>query len=119
MIEILRNISMKLPLVREDIKWGSALCFSVSGKLFLIISIDEVPIGASFKVDEEIFEELSSKDGFRQAPYFAKMKWVKIDNIENLTESQWKEYIHNSYNLIKLKLPKKIQAEIDNHIKDL
>lgn len=116
MIEELQIFCKSLPKVTEDIKWGNNLCFSVAGKLFLVISLDELPIAASFKVSEEDFDELSSREGFMQAPYFAKNKWVKILDIDSISLNQWIDYVMNSYNLIKLKLTKKLQAEINEEL---
>lgn len=102
-----------LPYVTEDIKWGSTLCYSVAGKLFFVVSIDESPVAASFKVADEDFYEISEKPGFIQAPYFAKNKWVKILDLYSISDIELKKYILNSYNLIKFKLTKKMQKEID------
>ncbi len=113
MIEELRKYCLSLPKVTEDIKWGNVLCFSVGGKLFLVVSLDELPLAVSFKVSDEDFEEMSSRDGFMQAPYFAKNKWVKVLEIDSISLHDWNKHILNSYNLIKLKLTKKLQSEIN------
>ena len=113
MIEEIREFCLALPKVTEDLKWGNNLCFSVAGKLFLVISLDEFPLAASFKVNDDDFEVMSSRDGFIQAPYFAKNKWVKVLDINTISLADWNNYILNAYNLIKLKLTKKLQSEIN------
>ena len=45
----------------EDVKWGSDICFSVGGKMFLVAGLELSPVTASFKVTGEQFEEMSSK----------------------------------------------------------
>jgi predicted DNA-binding protein (MmcQ/YjbR family) len=113
MIDEIRQYCLSLPKVTVDIKWGHVLSFSVAGKLFLVISLDDLPLAASFKVSDEDFDEMSNRKGFVQAPYFAKNKWVKVLDIDSESLQDWKKYILNAYNLIKLKLTKKLQAEIN------
>jgi predicted DNA-binding protein (MmcQ/YjbR family) len=64
-IEEVQSLCKQLPGVTEDIKWGSDLCFSVGGKMFLVTALEQSPITASFKVTDEQFEELSVKPGFK------------------------------------------------------
>ena len=111
-IELLRGICKKLPGVTEDIKWENHLCFCVGGKIFIIIGIDEVPVTASFKVSEEDFDELTAKEGFSQAPYLAKRQWVFIDDVNRLSKKEWEQRIKIAYEIIKSKLPKKVQQNL-------
>lgn len=106
-IETLQKICHSLPDVTEDIKWETHLCFNIGGKMFLITSPDEIPVTASFKTTEEKFNELIERNGCKPAPYLAKHKWVKVDNINILKTKEWKELIEMSYNIIQSKLPKK------------
>jgi len=112
-IEDLRNICNSFPSVTEDIKWENHLCFNIGGKMFLIAGLDETPVTASFKVDDEDFAELSDKKGFKPAPFLARYKWIHCSDIQMLSEKKWKLYIGRSYSLIKSKLSKKLlrQAE--------
>jgi predicted DNA-binding protein (MmcQ/YjbR family) len=105
--ETLQIICKALPDVTEDIKWGQDLCFCVAGKMFFVVIPDKVPIPASFKTTEDLFNELTEKEGFQPAPYVARHKWVYIDNINRLNEKEWKHHIITSYELVKVKLPKK------------
>ncbi|MBX3042452.1 MAG: MmcQ/YjbR family DNA-binding protein [Candidatus Kapabacteria bacterium] len=113
-LEEISRYCLSLPLVTEDVKWDNVLCYSVAGKLFFVVSLDEVPCGASFKVPDDVFEELSENPNFIQAPYFAKNKWIKILDIGNLKISDKEEFILQAYNLIKQKLTKKLQKDIDD-----
>jgi predicted DNA-binding protein (MmcQ/YjbR family) len=112
-IEDIQAYCRSLPGVTEDIKWENNLCFSVVNKLFLLISLDEVPPGASFKVAVEDFDAISSREGFRQAPYFARMMWVRVDDIGRLSRKEWEEFIQGSYYLVRSKLPAKIRKEME------
>jgi predicted DNA-binding protein (MmcQ/YjbR family) len=111
-IEEIQKICKSLPSVTEDIKWEHDLCFSIGGKMFVVIGLNESPITASFKVKDEEFEEISSREGFMPAPYLARYKWVHIIDINKLSKKDWLHYIQQSYNLIKSKLPKKILMQL-------
>jgi len=106
-IEDIQAFCTKLPAVTEDIKWENHLCFCVGEKMFLILGLDEVPTTSSFKVNEEDFEEIASRAGFKPAPYLARYKWVWTSDIRNLSKDEWEHYIKKSYNLVKAKLSKK------------
>lgn len=111
-VEDIQTICKELPFVTEDIKWGHDLVFSIGGKMFCVVGLDQVPITASFKVKEDEFEELCKQDGFKPAPYVAKYKWVLINDIRNMNKDDWKKYIQQSYNLVKDKLPNKTKKEL-------
>ena len=111
-IEDIQNICKQFKGVTEDIKWEDHLCFNVGGKMFLVTAPDSTPPTASFKVPDEIFEELTAKGGFSPAAYLARYKWVYVDNFNRLNLKEWEEYIRQSYNLIFAKLPAKVRKEI-------
>jgi len=112
-IEEFRKFCLNLPAVTEDIKWENNLVFSVGGKMFCLADLDP-PFQASFKVREEEFEELSARDDIIQAPYFARMKWVKVMDESALSRQEWEHFLRQSYQLVKSKLPKKTRESIGN-----
>ena len=111
-IESLQNICSRFPGVTEDIKWEHHLCFSVAEKMFLMIGLDDSPLTASFKVSDEDFDEISSRKGFKPAPYMAKNKWVSVDDLNRMNKTEWQTIATNAYEIIKSKLPKKTQASL-------
>ena len=104
--ETLRTFCLALPAVKEEIKWGADLVFSVGGKMFCITSFEE-PFRASFKVPDEAFEELCNREGFEPAPYLARAKWVMVNNDAGLLKKEWETYVEQSYRIVKEKLTKK------------
>ncbi len=88
-IEQLRVYCLSLPGVEEDIKWGNNLCFTVAKKIFCIADL-EPPDNVSFKVREDEYEELSSREGFMPAPYLARAKWVTVTDRFRLNLKEWK-----------------------------
>ncbi len=109
-IEIVENICLALPAVTEDVKWGNDLVFSVGSKMFCVTSL-ELPFKCSFKVPDEDYEELSSRDGFMPAPYMARAKWVLVTKPSILHKNEWEKFIEQSYELVKAKLTKKARME--------
>ena len=110
-IDQLRAFCLSLPSVTEDVKWGHDLVFSIGGKMFSVASL-EPPFTCSFKVKDEEYEELSTRDGFEPAPYMARAKWVLVTNPKKLNKKEWESYIRQSYDLVKGKLTKKVQKEL-------
>ncbi len=111
-LEVIIKICNELNSVTSDIKWEDHLCFNVGGKMFYIASLGNTPTSSSFKVNEAEFEYLIEKEGIIPAPYLAKYKWVRIDDIRRIPEKEWEKYIKNSYYLVASKLSKKLQKEI-------
>jgi predicted DNA-binding protein (MmcQ/YjbR family) len=110
-IEELQSFCLSLPGVTEDIKWGDNLVFSVGEKLFCLADL-QPPLQVAFKVQEEEFEELAATPNIIQAPYFAKMKWVKVLDEGRFSRQEWERYLRQSYDLVFAKLPKKAREQI-------
>jgi predicted DNA-binding protein (MmcQ/YjbR family) len=110
-IEFLQQYCRSLPASTEDIKWGHDLCFSVGGKMFCVASL-EAPFTVSFKVPDEEFDELTSREGFEPAPYMARAKWIMVTRSSVLKKKEWEHYVRQSYDLIKVKLTKKLRKDL-------
>lgn len=65
-----------------------------------------------FKVAEESFEILTSIEGIRQAPYFAKRQWVSVCDTADLPEKDLKTYIQRSHGLVAKGLTRTLRAEL-------
>ncbi|HZJ59216.1 MAG TPA: MmcQ/YjbR family DNA-binding protein [Chitinophagaceae bacterium] len=109
--EMLRKICSSLRAVTEDVKWGNDLVFSVGDKMFCAASL-EPPFSCSFKVPDDEFDEISNKNGFTPAPYMARAKWVLVTDPSKLNNKDWERYIKQSYELIKIKLTKKLREKL-------
>jgi predicted DNA-binding protein (MmcQ/YjbR family) len=111
-IDAIRKFTKSLPSVTEDIKWGNDLCFCIADKMFLVVGMNESPTSVSFKVPDEDFDEISSREGFQPAPYVARYKWVKVGDIGNLSKKEWEKFIDQSYKLVSDKLPARKKKEL-------
>lgn len=100
------------PGATEDTKWGADLVFSVGTKMFAVTGLDDKAKGISFKVDDDRFLELTDRPGIIPAPYLARAKWVRVDDLKTLSDAEAKELLTRSYELVFGKLTKKLQREI-------
>jgi predicted DNA-binding protein (MmcQ/YjbR family) len=103
-----------LPGATEDVKWENDLVFSIGGKMFCVAGLEK-PLRFSFKVQDDEFDEISNKAGFKPAPYLARAKWVLLVEPSLLHNSEWKQFVKNSYELVKRKLPRKLIGDIDKN----
>lgn len=110
-VEDIRSIALKLPHATEDVKWENDLCFCIAEKMFCVTSL-EGSIKFSLKVSDDDFEELCQRKGFTPAPYMARHKWILIDSSAKLTKKELAGFVKESYELVKRKLPKKIQEKL-------
>ena len=101
-----------LPHATGDIKWGVDQVYSIGGKMFCVACLDaKQGETVSFKVDDDLFLSYSDRDGFIPAPYMARAKWVQITNLKKVSDAEMKQLIKRSYELVALKLTKKLRAE--------
>ena len=108
---MLRKICSSLRAVTEDVKWGNDLVFSVGDKMFCAASL-EPPFSCSFKVPDDEFDEISNRNGFTPAPYMARAKWVMVTDPSKLNKKDWERFLKQSYELIKIKLTKKLREKL-------
>lgn len=71
-IEEIRTYCLSLPSTNEGIKWDKHLTSMVGTKMYAILSLDQTPTNASFKVSDEDFEKMSNLNGMKPAPYLAR-----------------------------------------------
>jgi predicted DNA-binding protein (MmcQ/YjbR family) len=107
--EEIREYCLSLKGTQETIKWENHLCFTIAEKMYFVMNPDETPVSCSFKTSEELFDDLTSRDGFIPAPYMAKNKWVHLDNVRRLSKKEGVKLIEIAYQLILAKLPLKTQ----------
>ena len=80
--------------------------------MFCITTIDDGAQDVSLKVSDDNFDSLTDRDGIIPAPYMARNKWVRVERYKYLKDKEWKELLAESYELIKSKLPKKVQQSL-------
>ena len=109
--EKMRAYCLSFPGATEGIKWEDHLCFMVAGKIFVITGMSDED-NVSIKATDEDFEMLTERPGITPSRYLARSKWISIQKRNALNIHEWEHYLRQSYELIKSKLPKKVQQEI-------
>lgn len=110
--EQLLDYCLSLKGAQEGVKWDDHLCFMIMEKIFCITGFNDTDI-VCFKVSPEDFTILTERDGIKQAPHFARGQWVAVEKRSLLKNAEWKEYLQKSYTLVKSKLTKKQQKELE------
>ena len=105
---------MSLPHATEQVQWVRDLVFKIGGKMFCVVNLEpqREEVLMSFKVTDEEFVTLQETEGIIPAPYMAKNKWVGFENLNVLPADEMKRLLKQSYELVFARLPKKIQAEL-------
>jgi predicted DNA-binding protein (MmcQ/YjbR family) len=113
-IESVREYCLSFPHATENVQWGADLVFKIAGKMFAVISLEEVSDHCmSFKCTPEQFAELTERNGIVPAPYVARYHWVALETFDALSEKELKALLRNSYDLVFEKLPKKLKSSLD------
>lgn len=111
-IELLRKTCLGFKGVTEDVKWVKDLCFCVGEKMFCVTGIDQPEFTVSLKVLPNEFDEMTERPNITPAPYVARYKWILIEQPDALTVKEWQHFIHQSYELVRDKLPRKIRDSL-------
>src|SRR3569623_555133 len=108
-LDELRLLSLSFPGATEGLNWEDHICFMVAEKIFCMTGEWG---GVNFKVTNHEFEEMIERDGVVPTPYMARNKWVTVQRFDKLKPKEWEHYIAQSYELIRYKLPKKVQSNL-------
>lgn len=108
----------KLPGATRDLKWAFEdsvhPVFSVGAKMFAMFTLkaDKLVDELMFKADDARFLELTDREGFTPAPYLAKAKWVRVDGVQRLTDTEAKVLLTEAHHAVMAKLSKRLQQAI-------
>ena len=79
--------------------------------MFAVAPLEKTAEGQlTFKCTAEKFAELIEVDGIIPAPYMARNNWVMMQRYDALRDSEIRELVRESYEMVMAKLPKKIIA---------
>lgn len=111
-VDWLRELCLSFPGATEQIQWGSDLLFKAGGKMFAVTPLEPAPIWLSFKASPENFAELTERPNIIPAPYLARAQWVALQNKEALAPEELARLLHDSYEMVLAKLPKKMRESL-------
>ena len=115
-LEELREYCLSLPHVTEDMPFGEdILVFRICNRIFVLTSLESVPLRVSLKCDPERAIELRERypDKIIAGYHLNKKHWNTV-LLEGLPPALIKEMIQHSYDQVLAKVPKK-EREILNH----
>jgi predicted DNA-binding protein (MmcQ/YjbR family) len=112
-IEFLRRNCLPLAGTTEQVQWGYDLVFKVGGKMYAVAPLEPAPCCLSFKCSPEDFSELIERPGIIPAPYLARAQWVALEHDAALSAAELKQYLRRSYELVRSKLPRKVQMMLE------
>jgi predicted DNA-binding protein (MmcQ/YjbR family) len=101
----LHAAAMALPGAHMDVQWGDDHVYKVAGKMFA--ATDGAYAGLSFKANDIAFEALTSGGRARPAPYLARARWIKFDDVHALDAGEVSDWLATSHGLVAAKLTKK------------
>jgi len=103
-----------LPATSHVVQWGNADVWKVGPKVFAICGWNDGADAFTFKVTPLVFEVLRDAPGIRPAPYLASrgMKWLQHYAEPGLSDSELRDHIRISYDLVAAGISKKRRAEL-------
>lgn len=98
--------------VSEETPFGpDVLVYKVGGKMFALLTIEEVPVRMNLKCDPERAMDLRDRyEGIIPGYHMNKKHWNTLVLDQILSEKLIRELIDHSYDLVFVSLPKKVKA---------
>lgn len=90
-----------LPGVTMDIQWGEDEVYKVGGRMFAVTGRWG---GLSMKVSDIAFEALVETGRARPAPYLARAKWVRFEDLAALDDAETADWLATAHALVAAKL---------------
>jgi predicted DNA-binding protein (MmcQ/YjbR family) len=98
----LRKICLRLPEVRETVKWGHPT-FEAGKKIFAVLDRYDGKPCIAFRAPPDKVDELLTDERFSEAPYAARFGWVCLDAEGRLDWDEIERLVLASYRLVALK----------------
>ena len=107
-LESFREYCLRKPEATEGTPFGpDVLVFKVSGKIFALASLDDVPARANLKCDPDLALEL--RDRYEQVTpgyHMNKKHWNTVEIESGIPDIELRKMIDHSYELVVNSLPK-------------
>lgn len=103
---------LALPGATLSIQWGDDHVFKVGGKMFAVRGNAVPKGGISFKASDVAFEVLTETGRAIPAPYLARAKWVRFEDLSELDADEVADWLKTAHGLIAAKLTRKLRAEL-------
>ena len=109
-----REYCLTKPDAAEGTPFGeTVLVFKVAGKMFALMSLDEVPATANLKCDPDLALELRDRyEQVRPGYHMNKKHWNTVEIGGGIPEAELRKMIDHSYELVLSSLPRARRSTI-------
>jgi predicted DNA-binding protein (MmcQ/YjbR family) len=111
-----REYCLAKPKVTEGTPFGeTVLVFKVAGKMFALMSLDEVPATSNLKCNPDLALELRDRyEQVRPGYHMNKKHWNTVEIESGIPEAELRKMIDHSYDLVVQSLPRARRSRILN-----
>ena len=92
-----------------DVQWGEDHVYKVGGRMFAVGGLHGQ---CSIKVSDIAFEALVESGAARPAPYLARAKWVRFDELARVNDAEMISWLANAHALVAAKLTRAARREL-------
>ena len=85
-----------------DVQWGEDQVYKVGGRMFAVLG--PAAHGVSLKASDIAFEALVEMGVARPAPYLARAKWLRFDDLAAVDEGDMADWLASAHALVAAKL---------------
>jgi len=107
--QALEAAALALPGATLSVQWGADRVFKVGGRMFAVESSDG---GLSFKATDIAYEALVESGAARPAPYLARARWVRFDDLAALDADEVTAWLATAHTLVAAKLTRAQRREL-------
>jgi predicted DNA-binding protein (MmcQ/YjbR family) len=109
-----REYCLGKPNTTEGMPFGeTVLVFKVAGKMFALMSLDEVPATANLKCDPDLALELRDRyEQVRAGYHMNKKHWNTVEIDSGIPKAELRQMIDHSYELVIKSLSKSVGAAV-------
>jgi predicted DNA-binding protein (MmcQ/YjbR family) len=114
-VESFREYCLGNPAVTEGTPFGEdVLVFKISGKIFALLALDEVPPTANLKCDPDRALELKDRyEQVRPGYHMNKKHWNTVEIDSGIPDSELRKMVDHSYDLVVRSLPTRQRAKLE------
>ncbi|MEP6810278.1 MAG: MmcQ/YjbR family DNA-binding protein [Chthoniobacterales bacterium] len=113
-VDSFREYCLRKPGATEGTPFGEEhLVFKVGGKMFALLGLEEIPACANLKCDPDRALELRDRyEAVRAGYHMNKKHWNTVEIAAGIPETELREMIDHSYELVVRGLPKVKRAQL-------
>lgn len=108
--EAFARAALALPGATCHVQWGDERVYKVGGKMFA--ATDGAGTSLSLKATDIAYEVLTESGRARPAPYLARARWVRFDDLAALDEAEVAVWLATAHGLVAGKLTRASRREL-------